>query len=215
MRFHNKYYYEKLAQLTLTSILSFSQDTLVLSDKPDLQDYSHNIGVEVVQDTYPNERQLKSFWIKYEQNTTIDSIPKKQIDGYIKRGGKLKIENRILRGGSLGPQTPNNLVHLVDTIKKKQQRLNSGGYQLFETNALFVIVETVSPLFDSYVDSIIQSVNIIEYDYNFDYLFLYCHYELILCDLSKQTHSRFPISKEVRERIEDSSYRYSEDLANK
>lgn len=211
MKSYNKYYYEKYAQLTLINILGFNDKTLFLDDKPDLQDNSQNIGIEVVQDTYQTEKQLENFWHKYEK-TAVDLIPKKQIAGYYKLGGKLTIKENRLCGGALGPSTPNNPEHLIFTIQHKQKKLNAGGYKRFKTYGLFVFVETVFPLFDSYIDTLIKETNSKALPLNYTQLYLFCYYEFILIDMSQQSFKHYDISSQMRDKISKEAYKYSQKM---
>ena len=61
MLIHPKEYLEEYARLSLAEILGFNINALVHSDAPDIQDIENQIGIEVVEDTYQNEKELLRF----------------------------------------------------------------------------------------------------------------------------------------------------------
>lgn len=199
MLIHPKEYLEEYARLSLAEILNFNINALVHSDAPDIQDIENQIGIEVVEDTYQDEKELLRFWMKYE-TTPVDMIPNEKIDGYYKRHGTLKIDNNQLKGGSLGESKPNSPKHLITTINKKLRKLNSGNYAVFKSYMLYVFVDTVS-LFDSYVVSVIQEARKTDEKLKYNKLILDGYYELCYCDLETQTFCRYNISKTIRELI--------------
>lgn len=200
MLIHPKEYLEEYARLSLAEILGFNINALVHSDAPDIQDIENQIGIEVVEDTYQNEKELLRFWMKYE-TTPVDMIPNKKIDGYYKRHGTLKIDNNQLKGGSLGESKPNSPKHLITTINKKLRKLNSGNYAVFQSYMLYVFVDTVS-LFNSYVVSVIQEARKTNEKLKYNKLILDGYYELCYCDLETQRYRRYNISKATRETID-------------
>ena len=60
----SKYYFEKYAQLTLSSMNNFV-GRFNLSDKPDLQDIKNSIGIEVVNVEKEEEGTFRYLWNKY------------------------------------------------------------------------------------------------------------------------------------------------------
>lgn len=192
-------YLEEYTRLSLAEILDFNINALVHSDAPNIQDIENQIGIEVVEDTYQDEKELLRFWMKYEA-TPVDMLPNEQIDVYYKRHGTLKIDNNQLKGGSLGESKPNNPKHLITTINKKSQKMNSGNYAVFQSYMIYAFVDTMS-LFDSYVSSVIQEVRKTYEKLKYNKLILDGYYKLCYCDLETQKYCRYNISKTTRELI--------------
>ncbi|MCQ4021937.1 MULTISPECIES: hypothetical protein [unclassified Ruminococcus] len=192
-------YAENYARQMLNRILEFDLFTLLHKDKPDLQDFDHQIGIEVTQDVYEREMQCLRFWVKYEK-MPYDKIPKKEIELYYKNLGTLEISDNHIIHGTLGETKENNPTHLIDTINSKLKKLNSGHYTIFENNMLYVFVETVS-LFDSYIISLIKEVNATNYPLKYTRIILDGWFELCDCDIVNQSYCRHNITSELRQEI--------------
>lgn len=171
-------------------------------DRPDLQDVCHSVGIEVVEDCYPLERKHERF-IKEVLYCPVNQIPKKQLDGFIREGGSIREENNRIVSAGLGETKANNPQHLIETICKKIRLLNSGGYTIFKSNRLYVFVDTVLSLFDSYVASIIDEVGKCDGKYSFDTIYLFGWYEFVICDMSHKTFERKDVTPEIRSKIKN------------
>lgn len=203
MKIMSTNYSEKYAKQMLNKILGFNLSYLCHKDKPDLQDFYHNIGIEVTQDVYEDEMQCLRFWNNYEK-TPYDKIPQRDIEQYYKNDGQLKIFNNYLIGGKLGKTKENNPNNLIKkTIDKKLKKLNSGNYEIFKYNMLYVFVQTVS-LFDSYIVSIIEAVNDAIYPLKYTRIILDGWFEIIDCDIVNKQYYRYDITPELRQEISQS-----------
>lgn len=192
-------YAEKWARQMLNQTLDFDLSALEHKDRPDLQDFEHQIGVEITQDVYKNEMQCMRFWTRYEK-IPYDKIPQKEIELYYKNKGELKTNDNYLLSGTLGEEKENNPTHLNKTIDQKLIKLNSGHYTIFENNILYVFVETVS-LFDSYIMSIIEEVNNADYPLKYTRIILDGWFELCDCDIVNKKYCRYNITSEFRQKI--------------
>jgi hypothetical protein len=116
-------YMEEQARQTLHNICGYDISNLIRSDKPDLQDVQNGIGIEVVQDVYPDEyealRFIESVWkIPYDQIST------KKIRRFESVGGQIIHENNKIVS-TTGKEKSNSPEHLIETIKGKIKKLNS------------------------------------------------------------------------------------------
>ncbi len=193
---------ELRAYYCLCLCLGFDENTLVIDDKPDLQDKVHGIGVEVTQDVYSLEK--KNYSISQSIFCTpVDEVPPKKLEILRRGGGSFREENNRFHSISLGEATQNNPMHLIETIKGKQQKFSTSKYTRFSTNALFVFVETMT-LFSSYIQTVITEA---QANNDYDRLYLYGHnaygaMELVICNIRTKNYERVNISKEMREEIE-------------
>ena len=110
-----------------------------------------------------------------------------------KLGGSIAEENGVIARAALGT-TVDSPEHLISTIKKKVEKLNSGGYKSFSKYGLYVFVNTVS-LFDSYVLSVIEVIA--EYQigkaYVYETVYLDGGYEICICNMKQRSFVRKPI----------------------
>ena len=197
---YNKKTLENKARLTLCNICNHSLDTLFCDDKPDLQDLTISYGIEVVEDCYPNEKEAERF-IQNIWKKTISNIQDYKIEKLKSLGGKLHEEKGLVIGASF-QEVPNSPIHLINTIKRKIEKLNNGKYKKFNSYGLYVFVDTVN-LFDSFVYSIIETIR--EYQKNKDYVFktiyLDGYYKMYICDMEASNFSKKFISQEARDLI--------------
>ena len=151
----DKFEVERRARTTLEVVCDYSIECLICADKPDLQDTTHSYGIEVVEDCYSNEKEALRF-ISNVWHKPTSEISSEQIRKLEKLGGSIAEENGVIARAALGT-TVDSPEHLISTIKKKVEKLNSGGYKSFSKYGLYVFVNTVS-LFDSYVLSVIEVI---------------------------------------------------------
>ncbi|MEI3377281.1 MAG: hypothetical protein V8R08_05555 [Coriobacteriales bacterium] len=104
---------------------------LIIADKPDLQDDMRSLGVEVVQALSNDQQQAEALFGQYAEET----------DEAIKEELRKKVENNgavIQNGIMFGPNGVDSFDLVQQSIVKKFCKLNSGEYQIFDHNHLFV-----------------------------------------------------------------------------
>lgn len=200
---YDKVTLEKRARVTLEEVCKYAVDSLICTDKPDLQDVERSYGVEVVEDCYPNEKKAERFIVSV-WDKELSEVSLQKIRRFHGLGGLLKQTNGRIVSASLGPSTPNNPAHLIRTIQGKIDKLNNGGYKTFRTYGLYVFVNTVF-LFTSYVQGVIEQVS--EYqatmDSQYEVIYLDGYYEMYVCDIKTKTFSRIEMNQKTRERISE------------
>lgn len=191
---------ERYARRLLGVICDYPIECLTCADKPDLQDAAHSYGVEVVEDCYSNEKEATRF-VSSIWHRRVSEIEPGQIKKLEKLGGSITEENGIVTSAKLGT-TPNNPAHLIDTIKRKVEKLNHSGYETFASYGLYVIVDTVS-LFGSYVQSTIEAIADYQNTHKqiFETIYLDGGFELCICDMKRKSFVRKPISREDKEKL--------------
>jgi hypothetical protein len=197
----DKFEVERRARITLEVVCDYPIECLICADKPDLQDTTHSYGIEVVEDCYSNEKEALRF-ISNVWHKPTSEISSEQIRKLEKLGGSIAEENGVIARAALGT-TVDSPEHLISTIKKKVEKLNSGGYKSFSKYGLYVFVNTVS-LFDLYVLSVIEVIA--EYQigkaYVYETVYLDGGYEICICNMKQRSFVREPINKEkIREKI--------------
>lgn len=192
LKIHGKQYLENYARWMLILKFSFSEADLLHADSPDIQDTVNDIGVEVVEDTYEDLKQLERFWVDY-QNCRISEIPQRKIDGYKKRGGSLVLSNDTLLEGRF-PSKANNPEHLIKTIEGKIDKLNSGNYKKFLHPMLYVFCDTVD-LHDSHIQSVIDTVYENSSAMQYERIYIDGFFEIVCCDMKDCKFARAPISQ--------------------
>lgn len=185
---------ERYAKERLASILNYDISTLTNSDKPDLKDDVNSVGIEVVMDCYKEEMERTRF-VEQIWGKPISEIDKRKVKIFEKNGGKLSFLNKRINGASLGNPTPNNPAHLIATIKKKILKLNEGQYKLYKSNRLYVFNDTVSPLYDSYVLSIMKEICSIKKMTGFDIIYIDGYYEFTVIDVNKKSYETIQLKK--------------------
>lgn len=122
-------YYECYAKIVLESRFS-TQFDLEISDKPDLQDESNGIGIEVTQGRNSKQQEIESLYTKlnYDKDSDPDKL-KKQIE---RCGGKL--EGGILSGIS----ESDDFGYSIKAFQKKIAKINAGGYLPMKQYGLFI-----------------------------------------------------------------------------
>lgn len=144
----DKFEVERRARTALEVVCDYSIECLICADKPDLQDTTHSYGIEVVEDCYSNEKEALRF-ISNVWHKPTSEISSEQIRKLEKLGGSIAEENGVIARAALGT-TVDSPEHLISTIKKKVEKLNSGGYKSFSKYGLYVFVNTVMNLYQSH-----------------------------------------------------------------
>lgn len=200
MKAKNKYYVEEFARQTLHYVCGQSLDTLICADKPDIQDLSGKVGIEVVQDTYENE-EVMSHFLNEIRETPFHEVPPEKIERFERFGGHIKVNGDRVGMSDLG-ETPNTPAHLIETIEKKLETLNKGEYKPFDTYQLYVFVNSVV-LFGSasYVDEIIECISTLDMPLSFETLYLDCNFEMYICNMKRKAYKRVEIPTLIRDEI--------------
>ena len=154
---------EYFAKVVLESYFPELYVNLQVTDKPDLQDLTHNIGIEVTNAEPEKHQRLTSCWLKalYSQNVKVrekckacmlqkDDVP---FQGVVQNMGVIYIED---------------LASIIKTaFCKKLEKLQNKDFRKFQQNDLFILTEVIfsklnfedinSP--DDYLDFMIQNNN--------------------------------------------------------
>ena len=199
----SKEYKEEQARRTLHYICDFSLENWEHLDGPDLQNSIDSYGIEVVQDLPKNEQKMTRF-VETVWDKLYSEIDEQKVGEFERLGGSFMIENEKIHVASLG-ERPNAPEHLIGTIKKKIDLLNTGGYRHFEQYDLYVFVGTtlVDENFPSHVQQVIEQVSSYQDSKKLKYGTLYLDqlYVMCICDLKKKSFEWKEISKEIRDRV--------------
>lgn len=122
-------YYECYAKIALEKLFP-NQFHLELKDRPDLQDQSAGIGIEVTQGIDPKQQEIESLFTKIIYDGEVDTAKlERQIE---KLGGELN-------GGVLsGVAGQDDFANSIKVFKQKVAKVNSGGYQFMKRYDLFI-----------------------------------------------------------------------------
>lgn len=201
----SKNYMEEKARHTLHHVCGVALDEWICADKPDLQSTTNHCGIEVVQDVHKSEQEMHHF-LETIWGQPLEKAADKKIQRFEEYGGSLTVKDDIICGASLGV-TPNDPNHLIQTVQRKIDLINRGGYQTFEHYGLYVFVETV--IIDEHFSSNVRQVMDVviarqkECPIKYDVLYLDQHYTLCVCDLIQKKFYYKAIPKEMRELIRD------------
>lgn len=123
--------WECYARRVLEFIDSDKYGNLTYSDKPDLIDRTQSLGIEVTDSQPQNSRKAESLYSKliYENDS---SQKNRQIELIEQCGAHYE------KGVLYGPDGTDSLERVIDALHKKLKRLNSGDYELFSSNELFI-----------------------------------------------------------------------------
>lgn len=200
-----KKYMEERARHTLHHVCGVALDEWICADKPDLQSTTNHCGIEVVQDVYENEQEMHHF-LETIWGQPLEKVADKKIQRFEECGGSLRIKNGIIQGASLG-EKPSYPDHLIETIEKKVDLINRGGYKKFDQYGLYVFVETtfIDKNWRSFVQQTINAIMKYQkcHSIKYDVLYLDQLYTLCICDLRKGTFDHKEIPREMRELIRD------------
>ena len=196
-----KDYYEERARQTLHIACGYDIQSLVRADKPDLQDQTNGIGIEVVRDVYEPEEAFTGFVYDLEKHP--EKITEQRLEARRKKGGIIDIENGTITHASLGKTYPNDPNHLIEVIKGKIDKIEQKGYQQFAEYRLYVFVDTM--LLHEYCESFIYEVmaQVAKYKTS-PYTVIYLDQQHIFyeCNIVSQAMKRIDISKEDRDKID-------------
>ena len=168
--------WEVYARLVLEFIDEASYGHLLHGDKPDLYDITRNLGVEVTRAIPESNQEADALYARLR--SVSDEISRAKIIERIEQIGG-KVFDRWL----LGPKGTDNFNLVINAFGSKLDKLNSGGYEIYAHNHLFVrsciyadgkILEGALADFVSFnvkpkrFERVIVSVPGFNYDFNLD-----------------------------------------------
>lgn len=198
----NKKFVEEYARQTLHDLGLYDRSLLLPRDKPDLQDPVNSYGIEVVQDCYPEEREFIRRVLDAD-HTPFSALERKKKEYFRSKNIQLQIINDHVAGAYWNNGHPNSPEHLKETIYRKLNKLNQGGYAPFDSYGLYVFVDTVSidEQFNAYVSSVMRAAAEYPAQRRYSTLYLDYYYGLCVCSLEERRFSRKSIDETSRERI--------------
>ena len=130
---NGNHYFEHYAKITLVDYYIFDNDSLIVSDKPDLQSERLDYGIEVTQAILKTEARCND--LKCDVRLSLSEY--ESIDEEVSAGEKSFYE--ALRAGE---SLKNIRIDLIrQRIADKLQKLNH-NYRIFSMNALYIFAET-------------------------------------------------------------------------
>lgn len=123
--------WECYARHVLQFIDSNKYGNLAYSDKPDLIDRAQSLGIEVTASQSQDSRKAESLYSKllYENDSSQE---KRRIELIEQCGAHFE------KGVLFGPNGTDSFEPIIKALHKKLDRLDSGDYELFRRNELFV-----------------------------------------------------------------------------
>lgn len=209
----NKKFVEEYARQTLHALGLYDRSRLRESDKPDLQDLEGSYGIEVVQDCYPEEREFIRRVLDAD-HVPFSTLDKKKKEYFRSKNIELQIVSDHVVAAYWNNGHPNDPEHLVNTVFRKINKLNQGGYAPFDAYGLYVFVDTVSidEQFNSYVRAVMRRVSEYPARRRYRTLYLDYYYGLCVCDLKENRFRRKTIDEACRERIVQETQKHFPDL---
>lgn len=205
----SKQFVEEYARQTLHYLGICDRSLLLPMDKPDLQDQTNSYGIEVVQDCYPEEREFIRRVLDAD-HTPFSSLDRKKKEYFRSKQIELQIINDHVAGAYWNNGHPNTPDHLVETVIRKINKLNQGGYAPFQTYGLYVFVDTVSvdEQYNSYVRTVMKRVAEYPAQRYYSTLYLDYYYGLCLCSPKENKLRRRAIDEASREHIFNETQKY-------
>lgn len=157
MDLFNKYYFEEYARLSLISIVPSWEGRLLHKDKPDLQNETDDIGIEVTSSISKNVREIEKYGSKH-LGCDVTEIEEQFRGEFFKKNG-------IAYGYSTskGLVSRNFVLQFNEQIKEKS--LKKAGYTHFKQNGLYIFTD------QSLIDSDLRLLPQIDKK-DFDFLYL-------------------------------------------
>lgn len=123
--------WECYARHVLQFIDSNKYGNLAYSDKPDLIDRAQSLGIEVTASQSQDSRKAESLYSKllYENDSSQE---KRRIELIEQCGAHFE------KGVLFGPNGTDSFEPIIEALRKKLDRLDSGDYELFRRNELFI-----------------------------------------------------------------------------
>ena len=176
-----KEYYESYARITLIDIYNKKLKQSILDDKPDIQDFINNIGIEVTR-AIPNEIGITDSIVNetFGKNMKIEDIQekiKKKFKSFSGEIGSIDEINYIAPYKGM-VDTTTLKQKIVDSIKEKNKK--SVNYKKFKENDLYIFTENSFLDIDDISEIINNAANKC-----FDIIFINCIDSIYICSSSK------------------------------
>lgn len=195
---------ECFAKLMLEYVLPTEFYDLAISDKPDLQSVTLNLGIEVTTAVMKEDLELDKLYTDLEYNLVRNKEKVYKKISYL--GGNIS-------GGILmHPVRYRDLSHIKKCICNKLEKLNNDGYKRFNRNYLFITDQNL--ILEQECIDLLKEYKIIQNQYKIKfkkiYIYLYggklyefdiIHNKYNLYDIS--TNEICEISKNARKMVED------------
>lgn len=123
--------WEVYARLVLQFIDAAEYGHLVYGDKPDLRDEELDLGVEVTQAIPACNQEADALYARLHSED--DEASRSRLIGRIEQVGG-KVLDHVL----FGPNGIDSFDLIIDALKEKLEKLNTGGYEHFKHNHLFI-----------------------------------------------------------------------------
>lgn len=126
-------YSEVKAKLILEHIDPVMYGGLIVKDKPDLIDYKASLGIEVTEANPQANKEADALYSEMQNNGFDATAHARSIERIEQLGGK------VISGILFGPGGNDSFDLIMDTFKKKAEKLNEGEYESLEHYHLFII----------------------------------------------------------------------------
>ena len=175
------------------------------NDPPDLIDDIQGVGIEV---TSVNIDAESAFLFEKYINCEKDEIPQKAIQRVESFGGQFIYSEKEKLAGCFFGVRQLNYKQVVEAVIKKTKRLNSGNYDCFAIDGLF-IDDSDSFLFEKGIPDILDCIEEETncYTRRFSIVFVFCHHDIFMIDAVNRIVKRKPISDEEIEQIRGKTLR--------
>lgn len=126
-------YSEVKAKLILEHIDPVMYGGLIVKDKPDLIDYKASLGIEVTEANPQANKEADALYSEMQNSGFDATAHARSIERIEQLGGK------VISGILFGPGGNDSFDLIMDTFKKKAEKLNEGEYESLEHYHLFII----------------------------------------------------------------------------
>lgn len=185
---------ECFAKLMLERVIAGELNDLTIVDKPDFRNERMSVGIEVTTAVDKKDLELERLYTELEYGLirNADAASKK----IQKLGGK------IINGVLVHPGRTRTLENIYNSFEFKLILLNSGNYNIFKHNYLFITDENL--IHESEIINMIIKFESLQkkYKYNFEKVYIYIYgdnfYEL---NLKQEKYKIFKLSSDEVYRI--------------
>ena len=126
---------ECFAKLMLEKVITSELNNLAIADKPDLQNASMSVGIEVTTAVDKKDMELERLYTEIEYGLI------RNIEGEAKKINRLG--GKIIDGILIHPGRTRTLMNIYNSFKEKVILLNSGNYTIFKHNYIFITDENL------------------------------------------------------------------------